>query len=60
MLIDNSLTRQQARLQRFDHGGGNLILHLEDVIELPVIGFRPDVIAVVGADELGGDTQTIA
>src|SRR5437016_12652488 len=46
--------------QCLDHRSCDLILDLEYVVELSVIGLRPEVITVVGADELGGDTQMIA
>ena len=41
-------------------GACDIVLHLEYVVELAVVGLRPQVIAVVGADELGGDTQMIS
>ena len=45
----------EMHLQRRDDGAGNLILDSEYVIELPVVGLRPEVVAVFNVDELGGN-----
>mgnify|MGYP000691727825 CR=1 FL=1 len=39
---------------------GNLGLDLEDVVQLPVVGLRPQVIPVAGPDQLRSDTSAAA
>jgi len=41
-------------------GTGDLVLYNEDVDQLPVVGLGPEVIALVGLDELGGDAHAVA
>ena len=50
---------QQRHLEGLDYGAGNLILHLEDIVQLSVVGFRPDVIAVIDSNQLCRDSQRI-
>src|SRR5256885_16004831 len=54
------LHRQQVNSQRCYNGGCDLILNLEDVIELAIVGFRPDVVAIVDANQLRGDAKGVA
>src|SRR6266436_9820011 len=54
------LHRQQVNSQRRYNGPCDLILNLEDVIQLAIVGLRPDVVAVVGANQLHGDAKGAA
>src|SRR3981189_2041018 len=54
------LRRQQVNSQRRYNGPCDLILNLEDVIQLAIVGLRPDVVAVVGANQLRGDAKGAA
>src|SRR5208283_2159038 len=54
------LRRQQLDLQRCHYGACDLILNLENVIQVAIVGFGPEVVAVVGANELCGDAQSAA
>jgi hypothetical protein len=38
---------------------GDLVLHLEDVLHLPVVAFGPDRVSRRGVDELGRDAETL-
>ncbi len=51
---------QQRHLQRRNDRTGDFVLYLEDVIQLPVIGLRPEVIAVVRPNQLRGNAQRLA
>ena len=51
---------QELHLQRRDDGPRDLVLHREDVGDLPVVGLRPEVVTVAGVHELGGDADLIA
>jgi hypothetical protein len=51
----NHGSAHQGYFERFDHRCGNFILHLENINDLPVIGFRSNVIAVIRTHELGRD-----
>jgi hypothetical protein len=42
-----------------DDIAGDLLLDGEDVAELTVVGFRPEVVAAGGVDELDGDPQAV-
>ena len=46
--------------QRCYNGACDLILNLEDVIELAIVGFRPDVVAIVDANQLRRDAKGVA
>ncbi len=50
----------QFELERSHHRPRDLVLQHEDVGHLPVVGLRPEVIAIGGVDELGGDADLIA
>ncbi len=47
----------QGQLERFDDVPGDLLLDGEDVDELPVEAFRPQVVAALHVDELAGHPQ---
>ena len=57
--VGDLLHRQQVNFERSDHGTGDLVLNLEDVIKLTVVGLRPEVITAVHADKLGSDSHLI-
>ena len=59
-LRGGDLRRKQLELERGDHRLRDLVLHREDVGELAVVGLRPEVVAVGGADELGCDADLVA
>src|SRR5450755_4673666 len=43
---------KQRYLESLDHSTGNVVLHFEYVVEWSVIGLRPYVVAVIGANQL--------
>ena len=47
-------------MQSFDDIAGDLVLNDEDVFELSVVGFGPEIEAVLHFDELGTDPKLIA
>ena len=47
-------------LSCFDHRGRDLVLDREDVVELAVVGLRPQVRVGAGADQLRGDPHRVA
>src|SRR5512141_198447 len=49
----------QHDTQRGDDALRDLVLNLEDVLELPVVSFRPQLLVVVGVDQLSSETQTL-
>ena len=51
------LLGKQLQFQPGDHGRGDLALHLEDVLDVAVIGLRPDVHSAVGPYQLGAHTD---
>ncbi len=51
------LPRQQCGLQLLQDGGGDFVLDGEHVVQFAVVGFRPQVEAVVDLDQLGGDAH---
>ncbi len=51
---------QQGIAQRAHDRAGNLVLHLEKVIERAIVGLRPQVIAGVGPDQLSRDAYRVA
>ena len=51
---------QHRHLERADHGVGDIVLYLEDIIELAVVGLRPHPGVIVYVDEFGGDAQLLA
>ena len=61
VLRDGLLAFGTVTEQRDAHGFGDfvcdLVLHREDVVERAVIGLRPQVIAVLGVDQLRSDTN---
>jgi hypothetical protein len=60
VLRSGGLRREQLEAERRDHGFGDLVLHREHVGELAVVGLRPEVVAVGGIDEPGGDAHLVA
>ena len=58
--LATQLSARKPDLQRLHDRAGNLVLHRENVIERPVIGLRPQVRAVGGADQLRGNAQLVA
>ncbi len=51
--------RHQLELERADHRGGDVVLHLENVLHVAIIGLRPKMHAVVGADQLRADAHRV-
>ena len=51
---------QQFHPELVDHAARDLVLHGEDVVELAVVPFRPELVAAGGVDELCGDTEARA
>src|SRR5882762_6743024 len=49
--------RQQLDLQLLDNGMGDFVLDGKDVGEIAIETFRPNVTAIVGANELAGDAH---
>ena len=43
-----------------DDGRGHLVLDGEDVLEVAVVSFRPEVVSGGAVDELGGDADPVA
>ena len=60
MPVRNRPRGQQLDLQRGDDGARDFVLHFEDILDVAVVGLRPDVIAVVRADQLCGDADSAA
>jgi hypothetical protein len=58
----NAVQLRQLDLRRdgTDHVAGDLFLQVEDVFEIPVISFRPDVVSGLAVDELRGDPYPLA
>ena len=54
-----ALLRSQLDLERSDDGMRDLVLHGEDVAELPVIAFRPQVMAGPSVDQLRGNPDRL-
>ena len=50
-------TAGQPDLERRADGAGDLFLHLEDIGDIPVVAVGPELVAVVGIDQLGADPQ---
>ena len=50
----------ELRLDRRDHGLGDLVLHGEHVGEIAVVALRPEVTAGGDVDELGRDADMVA
>src|SRR6476659_5670573 len=50
---------QQRDLELLRHRAGNLRLHREDVLQFPVVGFRPDIGTVCGFDQRHRDPHPI-
>lgn len=55
-----SLPRQQRYFERVYYRPSDFILNLEYVIDFPVVGFRPDVVAIFDPDKLCGNSQCSA
>ncbi|GBF31607.1 hypothetical protein MnTg04_01569 [bacterium MnTg04] len=53
------LLEQQRHFQCGGHGARDFFLDFENIIELPVISLRPNVITVRHADQLGGNAYLI-
>ena len=49
----------QPELQRLDDGARDLVLDGEDVLELPVVGLGPELVAVLDVHELGRDADAV-
>ena len=50
---------EQRDLELLRHRAGNLRLHREDVLQFPVVGFRPDIGAVARFDQRHRDAHPI-
>ena len=55
-----SSPRRERDAQRLRDVAGDLVLHLEHVLELAVVTLRPHRRAGAGLDQLGGDAQPVA
>jgi len=55
-----TLDRTEFRLDSRCDGAGDLVLHREDVREVPVVAFGPDLISGRAIDQLGRDACAIA
>ncbi len=59
-----TLRRRQPHFHRhfefLDHACGNFVLDGEDVDEIPVVGFGPEVCVAVGGDELRRDANRVS
>ena len=51
---------QQRDLELLHHVGRDLVLDREDVVELAVVGLRPQVRVGAGLDQLRGDAHRVA
>ena len=51
---------QEFELQGCDHRGGDVVLHLKDVLHVAIVGLRPEMHAVGGADQLRGHANRAA
>ena len=51
---------EQRDLELLDHVGRDLVLDREDVVELAVVGLRPQVRVGAGVDQLRGDPHRVA
>jgi hypothetical protein len=51
---------EQRHLKLLHHVGSDLVLDREDVVELAVVGLRPNVIASSGLDQLRRDPHRVA
>jgi hypothetical protein len=49
------LGQPKARLDRHDHGSGDLVLQIEDVREIPIEAISPNVPSRRGLDQLARD-----
>ena len=54
------LGRHQPHLQLFDDGPGDLVLDGENVGQIAIIAFGPDMAAAAAVDQLAGDPQAVA
>ena len=52
--------RRQPDFQGIHDRPGDFVLDCKHVFELPVVGFRPELIAAVDVDELHGDPDSVA
>jgi len=50
----------QGNLQGLHYRIGNVVLHLEYIVQIAVVSLRPKVKPVVGADELGSHPNLVA
>ena len=51
---------KQGHFQLLHHVGGDLVLDLEDVVELAVVGLRPQMRVGAGLDQLRGNPDGVA
>ena len=51
---------EQRDLELFRHCARNLRLHREDVLQFPIVGFRPDIGAVARFDQRHRDAHPIS
>ena len=58
-LLRHEACALHLHLQRTHDAGRNLALNLEHVVNVAVVGVRPALQPVAGADELGGDPHPI-
>ena len=53
------LTRVEVRQQRGNDRGRDLVLYRKYIGEFPIVGFRPEVVAVFDLDQLGRDSNFV-
>ena len=58
-LLGYGRSAQQRNLELRHYLGGNLVLDGKDIIQRSVISFRPQVIAVLGLDQLDGNAHPV-
>ena len=58
--VDGSRSRSEPGLHGLDDAGGDLVLHGEYVLQLPVEALGPDLVARGDLAQLGGDAQLAA
>lgn len=58
-LLGYGRSAQQRDLELRHYLGGNLVLDGKDIIQRSVISFRPQVIAVLGLDQLDGNAHPV-
>src|SRR5437867_10068805 len=53
------LRRGQFEFQLIDNVSRDLVLDLKNVLEVSIVAFRPDLITIVGVDELSANAHSL-